>query len=199
MKDRRTYVMRARADSVEDTRRRILFAVRDLGMETMTLEIVLADVADRAGVSVRTVLRHFGSRDGLFEATLEFVGEQLLRDRGTPPTGDVPAAVATLYDEYERAGDFMITMLGQENTVPNVRRMTDIGRVLHRDWVRTVFGPLVPPDRSVDEVLDLLVVATDVYTWKLLRRDRGLDRADAEHRVHQLLSALLPGLHDGAD
>jgi hypothetical protein len=54
------------------------------------------------------------------------------------------------------------------------------------------FGPLLPTGGPpADERVDLLVVATDVYTWKLLRRDRGLDRANAEHRVHTLICAVL--------
>jgi AcrR family transcriptional regulator len=187
----RGYVMRARADAVEETRRRILTAVWQLGLEAASMEIVLGDVADRAGVTVRTVLRHFGSKDGLFAATQDFVSAELLEERGVPAPGDTRAAVTAVFDEYEDVGDWVITMLGQENTVPDVRRMTDRGRALHREWVRAVFGPRLPADGSGDEVLDLLVVATDVYTWKLLRRDRGLDRDAAERRVDALVRAVL--------
>ena len=66
------------------------------------------------------------------------------------------------------------------------------GRAVHRRWVREVFGPLLPPagpDR--DEVLDLLVVATDVYTWKLLRRDRGLSAPRTRARTEALVRAVL--------
>ena len=41
---------------------------------------------------------------------------------------------------------------------------------------------------------DLLVVATDVYTWKLLRRDRKLSQAQVERRLLRLVAAILdPG------
>jgi AcrR family transcriptional regulator len=189
MEDKRDYVMRARAAAVEETRRRILGAVRDLGLETESMEIVLADVADRAGVTVRTVLRHFGSRDGVFAAALDFVAGEVERERGTP--GDVAGAVAALIDEYEGIGDWMITMLGREGADPNVRRMTDRGRAMHRGWVRDVFGPVLPRDRHEDEAVDLLVVATDLYTWKLLRRDRGLGRPEVEQRMRALVDAVL--------
>jgi predicted acylesterase/phospholipase RssA len=56
----------------------------------------------------------------------------------------------------------------------------------------SAFGPLLPAGGlPAEEQVDLLVVATDVYTWKLLRRDRGLARPDAEHRVHSLIRAVL--------
>jgi len=38
--------------------------------------------------------------------------------------------------------------------------------------------------------VDLLGVATDVYTWKQLRRDRGHDRHTTEQRIHALVAAL---------
>ncbi len=46
---------------------------------------------------------------------------------------------------------------------------------MHRDWVETIFALRSSP--GGEDLVDLLVVATDVYTWKLLRRDRGLLRA----------------------
>ena len=54
-------------------------------------------------------------------------------------------------------------------------KLTDAARPMHRAWVARAFAPV---DRADEALIDLLVVATDVYTWKLLRRDRGLSRAD---------------------
>jgi hypothetical protein len=42
-----------------------------------------------------------------------------------------------------------------------------------------------------DEAIDLLVVATDVYTWKLLRHDRGLSRSATQERMRALVDAVL--------
>jgi hypothetical protein len=53
--------------------------------------------------------------------------------------------------------------------------------------VREAFAPAT----SDESVLDLLVVATDVYAWKLLRRDRGHSRAQTENRLHTLVTAVL--------
>ena len=40
-------------------------------------------------------------------------------------------------------------------------------------------------------LVDLLVVATDVYTWKLLRRDRRLSVARTRERMEALVRAVL--------
>lgn len=189
MKEKRTYVMRARAEAATQTRRRILRAALELTVEKVSLEIVLDDVAQRAKVSVQTVLRHFGSRDGLFDALEEFAKEEIGRERAAP-AGDPDAAVRVIFDHYELRGDAVMRMLAQEHWDERTRRITELGRRQHRDWVAAVFAPqLEAGDR--EELLDLLVVATDVYTWKLLRRDRNLARGDAEARVRQLIAALL--------
>ena len=86
-------------------------------------------------------------------------------------------------------------MLGQEAVDEQVRRLTDIGRRMHRDWVRTVFADAA--DR--EDVVDLLVVATDVYTWKLLRRDRGHSRAATEKQMKALVRAVLSHVRADAE
>jgi AcrR family transcriptional regulator len=192
MKTKRAYVMRARAAAAEETRRRILGATMELSHEKMTLDIVLVDIAQRAGVSVQTILRHFGTRDGLFDATETFAREQVTEERATPP-GDVPAAVRVLLDHYELRGDAVLRLLGQEFFDARAQRITDQGRRVHRSWVEDVFAPQLAayPETDRAALTDLLVVATDVYTWKLLRRDRGLDRAQTERRVFHLIDVLL--------
>ncbi|MGW5669477.1 TetR/AcrR family transcriptional regulator [Micromonospora sp. NPDC003776] len=193
MKVTRTYTQSKRAEAAAATRRRILDATVALAERKATLEIVLADVAERAGVSVQTVLRHFGTRDALLEAALVHGAEQVAGERETP-VGDVDAAVRIIFDHYDRRGDAVIGFLGQERRDGKINEMTTQGRALHREWVRQVFGPLLPdPPDDREATVDLLVVATDVYTWKLLVRDRGLARVDAEARVRRLIHAVLPG------
>ena len=184
--------MTLRAQGVEDTRRRILQAAFDLHTEKHAATIALDDVAERARVSVQTVLRHFGSRDGLLQATAEHARQEVAEERRATP-GDTAAAVRAVLDHYERRGAATLMLLAQETDDPVIRGITDQGRALHRRWVQEVFGPqlgaLEDDERASTE--DLLVVATDLYTWKLLRHDRGLGRAEVEQRMNHLLSALL--------
>lgn len=194
MKARRVYTQTVRAEAVAATRQRIIDATVALAQEKASLEIVLADVAERAGVSVQTVLRHFGSRDGLFEAASASAVAQVVEERAAP-VGDVPAAVRIIFDHYEQRGDAVLRFLAQEAYDARIFAMTEQGREVHRDWVRQVFAPVLA-DRSRGQreaLTDLLVVATDVYTWKLLRRDRRLSRRQAEARVTQLVTAIIEG------
>ena len=67
---KRSYDNSRRAEAAAATRRRILQAGLDLAWEQIAIETTLEDVATKPGVSVKTVLRHFGSRDE-FDAALE--------------------------------------------------------------------------------------------------------------------------------
>ena len=190
----RPYTMRARAAAVEATRQRILDATFALAAERLMSDIGLDAVARRAGVSVQTVLRQFGSRSGLIEATLEH-GSRLVAAEREAPAGDVAEAIRVLLDHYERRGDAVVLLLAQESVDDAVTRVVDSGRALHRHWAAEVFGPFLEPldEPERDEALDLLVVVTDVYTWKLLRRDRRLDRSVVEQRMSRLVTAVLAG------
>ncbi|HEX2895859.1 MAG TPA: helix-turn-helix domain-containing protein [Marmoricola sp.] len=186
MKTKRSYTMGARARAVEDTRRRILDATAALSEHRRIAAISLEDVATEAGVSVQTVLRQFGSRGGLLEATRTHVQDAVTAERQAP-VGDVDAAVTVLVDHYEARGPAVLLLLAQEAEDPLVLTITDDGRRMHREWVERVFAPYRPGPA----VLDLLVVATDVYTWKLLRLDRGLSRTETEQRMGTLVRAVL--------
>jgi AcrR family transcriptional regulator len=186
MKNTRTYTMTARAQAVEDTRTRIREALFELGTTRVLSDISLEDVAHEAGVSVQTVLRHFGSRAGLIESNIQYAIDRVAHER-VAPEGDVDKAMSVLLDHYELRGDTVLLMLAQEATDELVHRLTDNGRRMHRDWVRSIFGPVVA---GREDLLDLLVVATDVYTWKLLRRDRGHSRSTTEQRMKALVRAV---------
>jgi AcrR family transcriptional regulator len=191
MKTTRRYTMTARAEAVERTRLRILDATITLAESRLVSQISLDDIATEAGVSVQTLLRHFGNRAGLVDAARQHALAVVGEERRTP-VGDPDAAVRTVLQHYERRGDTVLTMLAQEQVDAPTREVTDAGRAFHRSWVEEVFGPLLPDDPAErEERVDLLVVATDVYTWKLLRRDRGLSATTTERRVSAIVRALL--------
>jgi AcrR family transcriptional regulator len=184
--------MTARAQAVRETRERILDAVLALHTQRLSSEISLADVAAEAGVSVQTVLRHFGSREGLVDAALERATADVEAERRSEP-GDVAGAVRAVVDHYEHRGDGVLLLLAQEGSEAFAANVTATGRAMHRRWVGECFEPLLPHGAAREEAVDLLVVATDVYTWKLLRRDRGLSVAGTRARMETLVRAVLAG------
>ena len=179
----RSYSMELRAAAAEATRERIIEAAAEAFLESWYDDITLAEVATRAGVSGQTVINHFGGKEGLAAATYERLGEQITTLRYSPEPGDAAALVDALVEDYERTGDAVVRLLALEEKIPSVRPLLARGRESHSDWVRQMF--LAP------ELVPELVVATDVYTWKRLRRDQALSRDETAAAMLRIVEALL--------
>lgn len=192
MKITRPYTMSARADAVRETRERILEATMSVAAVKPLAALTLGDVASLAEVTVQTVLRQFDSRERLLYAVAEHAASQVNQERVTR-VGDVEAAVRTVVAHYERRGDAVLVLLAQDQWDARVQAVTDNGRAFHRRWVTEVFAPQLNAHPEREAVLDLLVVSTDIYTWKLLRRDRRLSQARTHARMLRLVRAVLEG------
>ncbi|HET9111972.1 MAG TPA: helix-turn-helix domain-containing protein [Ktedonobacterales bacterium] len=185
--------MGARATASAQTGQRILQAAKELYMERWLEDLTLDEVAARAGVTVQTVLRRFGSKNGLIEATGANLSEQIMRQRNQAPAGDVAGAVANLMEHYEATGDLTIRTLAQEERHEILRVFAQQGRVIHRAWAETAFAPYLSacPVERRDALLAKLIVATDLYVWKLFRRNMGLGREQTERAITEMVSAII--------
>jgi AcrR family transcriptional regulator len=170
----RPYESATRAEAARATRDRIVRSAVDLAYERGDIEMTLDEIAERAGTTVRTVLRQFGSRDAVIEAGIELGSAEVAAER-VDPQGDRDRSIRLLVAHYEKRGAFVLRILASE--LPGAQRVAASGRLVHRAWVQEVFAT------DDDERTDLLVVATDVYAWKLLRRDRGLSAAVTAQRI----------------
>ncbi|WP_345464032.1 TetR/AcrR family transcriptional regulator [Actinoallomurus oryzae] len=189
----RSYRMRARAEAAEDTRRRVFDAAADLLRRRLRVDIRLEDVAAGAGVSVQTVLRVAGSKADLFRVAFDQVLSEITGQLSDAEPGDVDAAVRTWFDHYEQFGDVVIRTLAEEADSTVVGPIVEVGRTKHRQRVEQLLGPLLAtrPAEQRDRAIDALVCACDVYTWKLLRRDFGRPRADAEATMRLMIESIV--------
>ena len=189
---RRTYRQTARAEAAERTRRNIMQAAVDVWRDATADDLTLADVASRAGVTVQTVLRKFGSRDGLVDACIEAKASGVEPMRDAVAVGDVEGALDTLIAHYEADGAAALRGLELEHKSEVAGRIVAHGRAYHRKWCARVFAPWLPRrgSRRYETRLDAFVVATDLYVWKILRCDGG--RSPEQARA--AMAALIEGL-----
>ena len=185
--------MVARAEAAEATHGRILEAARGLFGELPYDQVSLDAVAVRAGVTVQTVLRRFGSKEGLLAAVAEWRSARIRAERDVTEVGDLAGAIANLVEDYERWGNEVLHFLAQEDRIPAIREVTQRGRAYHHAWVRRVFAPQlrrVTPEQRERRIAQL-IAATDLYTWKILHRDLGLGRAEVEEALRDLAGQIL--------
>ncbi len=189
---KRPYRMRARAEAAAETGQRILEAVIELHRERFFDQISLEDIAERAGVTVQTVLRRFGSKEQLIEAAAEEGTRQVTHQREQAPVGDIEGAVKNLMEHYEEWSETALRLLAQEERVPAFRSITDAGRAFHYEWVERTFAPLLAKRTGMARrrLLAELIAICDVYFWKLLRRDVGLSREQTELAIRETILAL---------
>jgi len=188
---KRTYSSEVRTAKAADTRQRILDAAQDLFMDR-SAEFTLDRVATMSGVTVQTVLRVFGSKQALILAAIGTF-RQSDEPRFVGPSGAIAAIIARLYDDYEEIGDRVIRMLADEFHIPGFSEITVIGRQRHCEWVNAAFAEQLAaqPARKRTLLLTALIAATDVYVWKLLRRDLALDRKTSQSITELLVTGAL--------
>jgi AcrR family transcriptional regulator len=192
-KAKRPYRMKVRAQAAEATRQKILDVVEAAFAELFYDEITLSAVAKRAGVSVQTVIRHFESKENLFVASYLQTAEKMGADRGPLPVGDPEEIIADLVDHYERFGDRILWMLAQEEREQILKHLADAGRIYHLQWCRQAFAPALDGLRGKirERRLAQFVAATDIYVWKLLRRDRNLSKQQTKLAMRELVEPLM--------
>jgi AcrR family transcriptional regulator len=181
--------MTARAEAAQST----IDGILDMAIELFTRkafeDVTLDEVAERAGVTKRTVLRRFESKDRLFVAAMEQAVDAMVSHREAAPVGDVPGAVANVVEHYERWGTNRLRLLSQEDRIELVAGQVRGGRAYHRTWVEHTFAPRLAGLRGAARKrrVAALVAVTDVYTWKLLRLDLGLTRAETERTLVEMI------------
>ncbi len=181
----------------EQSRQRIREALLDAAEEELATggwsKASLEALAAKAGVTKPTVLRHFGSKEGLIEAAIRRTSEIVRKERARAPIGDVPGAVRNLLDHYERWGNLVMRVLAEEHRVSLVRKATDRGRQVHYDWVDHTFAPQLQNlgERARRRRRAALIAVCDVHTWWLLSHDLGLGRSEISTILIDLIERLL--------
>jgi AcrR family transcriptional regulator len=185
--------MALRAEAAHANGERILAVVQELFAERLYDQVSLEDVAGRAEVAVRTVIRRFTSKELLFAAVAESRASKIRGERDKVAEGDVPGAIRRLLSTYETWGDEVLHLLAQERRTSTIAMGVQAGREYHRASVERVFSPLLEGAEPImrDRRLAQLVMVTDVYAWKVLRRDLGLGRGDVEASLLELVGEII--------
>jgi AcrR family transcriptional regulator len=184
--------MIARAASAEATRERILKTAGELLRARFRSEIRLQEVAEKAEVTVQTVINVFKTKDELLtQAVCEVNGAARELRRAAAPD-DLKGAIHGLYAYYEAIGGWVIRNRMEEADQGHI----EAGRKRHREWGEIYFGPRLAalPAAERRRRMDALLTICSVYNWWLLRHDMHRSLGEAEAVVLLTVEALLPSL-----
>jgi AcrR family transcriptional regulator len=189
---KRSYVLRRRAEAQAETRRRITEAAIELHDAVGPARTTIADVARLAGVQRLTVYKHFPDERALFEActTHWFAGHPPPDPAAWTAIDDVEERIVTalgqLYAYYRENRQMFTHWLRDAELIPVLNEFAEAGyhgylaacaEALTSGWPREF--------DCTDDTKSLLMVALQFHTWRLLADREQL----AEGRIAELMAA----------
>jgi AcrR family transcriptional regulator len=191
----RTYRMQRRAESQQETRRRITESAVELHGTIGPSRTSIGAVAERAGVRRSTVYRHFADEAALFDAcTAHWSAANPLPDltgwsRIDDPGQRVSAALLELYSFYGRTGQMLENLLRDEATEPLVRERF----AAFHGYFAAARDALMAGRRlrgvARRRTQAALGHAIAFSTWRSLTQEQGLDDAHAAMLMCTLVAA----------
>lgn len=189
----RKYTSELRSAQAAATRERVLDAVVQVlaeGVDTLSIPAV----AERAGVSIGTVYRHFGDKAGLLKALIPHAGKRSGIEIEAPPEtlDEVDDVVRKVFHHFESADDLMRAAFASQ-----IGRDVRIQEMPERLRAMTNTFRKIAPGASDDQLdhlakLALILMASDVYLqWK----DRlGLSPEEAADEVMWTIRTVIQGI-----
>ena len=183
----RPYRQGRRAEAAQARTEAIIEAALELFGERPFDQITLAEVAERAGVGVQTLIRRVQTKDGLVRAVNATMADRM--ERGEPDTSDPDAVAARLQHQYERWGVLIDRTIRQEEASPAMAEAAAGGRAFHFAWVETAFAREIAAGGP--HLRAQLIALCGVELWLVLRRDVGLSADDTRDAVAGLIKGVI--------
>ncbi len=179
----------------ERTRAAIVSALLTLAAEG-ELAPTAQQIADAAGVALRSIRQHFATREELFVAA---AAEHARRTKDlrvdVEPAAPLATRIATFAKvrakELETTAPLRHAAELAEETSQIVARAMAAARTQRRKDVARVFAKELAAAADTDVLLDLLDLVASGRGYDMLRRDRGHSEAAARGRMERFLASAL--------
>jgi TetR/AcrR family transcriptional regulator of autoinduction and epiphytic fitness len=156
------------------------------------------EIAERAGVSPRSVHQHFPERDALLIVAFERRYRQAFeRIAPIPPDQSFDYRVAAVVRQRARVWELVSgshrAMSAREHLSTEIAASLARLRQRERTELVSVFGPELDELRRVDRAraVAVLTAAVALPTWESLRVHQRLSIAEARDGLHRVLKSLL--------
>lgn len=186
----RQYTQTTRSDQTLARRQQMIQAVFALIDRGSFGEVTLQGVADEAGVSLKTVVRHFGSKEELMRQAME-EARGVEEDNRSIPVGDLDVVSRVLGERYEEMAEQIYRMGDVELSYGWLSDWVQMARRSHLDWLAEAFEAWLPPDGPErEDRLMCLFSATEIRSWWAIRQRFGYSPERARAVMLRQLEAL---------
>ena len=192
-----TSITDGRSARAARTREAVVEALLSLNDEGI-LRPTAREIADRAGVSLRSVYVHFEDLEDLFSAAAEKQFERMLSLYvQLPTTGPLPERLDAFLGQRARmmevAAPVRRAALLQEPFSPALAEVMQVSRKAARDEVERVFALELDRQRSKgrQRLLAQLDVVAGPSTWETLRVHEGFPVDEAKAVIREMVTKLL--------
>src|SRR5205085_4166854 len=164
----RKYDLGKRAESVEETKRRIIDATFELHNEQGVAATTLPEVAQRADVALGTVYRYFPTIDDLVAGCSSHVMSMLrppspeIFERAASLEARVDILVGERFAMYERGARQIEVARCEQDRVAALRGWVQQDAQQHAALV----GEALRPARTRRRIANEVVALTDFYVWR---------------------------------
>jgi AcrR family transcriptional regulator len=153
-------------------------------------------IADTAGVAIRSIRQHFETREALFVAA---AAEHAKRTKvvradveATMPKDErIAAFTKTRARELEATAPLRRAASLEEEASPIIARTMSTTRTQRRKEVARVFEREIAAAKDPETTLDLVDLVCGARGYDALRRDHGLSEAQARVRMEKMLLVVL--------
>lgn len=192
----RSYDTPIRDRKAAATREAILRALAEVVVTEGVAEMSVQQVADRAGVSHRTVYRHFPDRQALLDALGSWVQQQLepeISDRRLKDVGQMLAAVPGVFEQFDEL-DHPAAAMARISVAEDVRSQEHTDRTVR---FRELLAPELAGLGDADAVFALLRHLLSAVTWWVARSEFELDGVRAGRAVATIIEAVVEQARGG--
>jgi AcrR family transcriptional regulator len=179
---RRAYRLGKRAESQQETRRRITEAAVELHGTVGPSQTTVADIARKAGVQRLTVYTHFPDLTSLFAAcTTHWAGLHPLPDpsawQAEPDIATrLTKALVSVYAYYAENSQMFANWLRDAEIIPELKPFADAG---YYGFIRSVRDATLADLGFGEDAATALLLALHFDTWRLLCKREGMETRDA--------------------
>lgn len=186
----RKYELGKRAETIEETRRRIIDATFDLHSERGVVATSMQDVAERADVALRTVYNHYPTIDDLVAGCTKKVISLL-----SPPTPEIFGGLDTFEERMRRLVEELFAMYERGSAMIEVARCEQSEVAALADFVANeaamregLVSEALRPFKARGRIVREVAALTDFYVWKAFTQ-QSLATPQAVDVVYRSLAA----------